>query len=68
MTSGRVKEMSTFVEFADATVETAKELYDEKAANVVRKAWDEVGVTEKKADDKDDDGDNDDGPSRCRPM
>lgn len=49
MRSGKVPARSTFIQFADLTVETARELYDENAATIVRKAWDEVGVTSQKS-------------------
>ncbi|KAK1244815.1 hypothetical protein MKX08_004444 [Trichoderma sp. CBMAI-0020] len=37
----------TFLQFADATVSIAEKEFDDDAAQVVRKAWNEVGVTEK---------------------
>ncbi|KAF2404785.1 zincin [Trichodelitschia bisporula] len=40
----RVSSTCTFVEFADATVDVARELLGEQAAGLVRNAWDEVGV------------------------
>lgn len=66
MLSGRIKEQSTFIQFADLTVEIAKEEFDEEAANIVRKAWDEVGVTEKSGEDGDDKDDGSQFP--CWPM
>jgi len=40
----RIPSACSFVEFADAAVEVAKELFGEDAAKVVRSAWNEVGV------------------------
>lgn len=38
---------SKFVQFADATVDAAEELYGQDAAKIVRDAWNEVGVIRK---------------------
>ncbi|PTB64580.1 matellopeptidase-like protein [Trichoderma citrinoviride] len=43
MRSGQVSENSTFLQFADATVDTAKKEFGTDAAKTVRKAWDDVG-------------------------
>ncbi|KAJ6437828.1 mitochondrial carrier protein [Purpureocillium lavendulum] len=45
MNSGRVASRCTFEQFADVTIDVAKEEFGEEAAKTVRKAWDEVGVT-----------------------
>lgn len=45
MNSGRVPARCNFLQFADVTVDVAKEEYDDKTAKVVRKAWDDVGVS-----------------------
>lgn len=44
MRSGKVPENSTFLQFADATVDVAKKEFSEDVAKTVRKAWDDVGV------------------------
>lgn len=44
MRSGKVPESSTFLQFADATVDVAKKEFGEDVAKTVRKAWDDVGV------------------------
>jgi Zn-dependent metalloprotease len=44
MRSGTLGPNCTFTQFANATVETAKELYGVDAAKIVRKSWEEVGV------------------------
>jgi len=49
MNSGKIPSRCTFMQFADATVEIAEEMYDENSGKIVRKAWDEVGVTRKKS-------------------
>lgn len=43
----RIPPDCTFVQFADATVIVAKELFGDAALSVVRNSWDEVGVKEK---------------------
>jgi Zn-dependent metalloprotease len=45
MRSGQVSENSTFLQFADVTVDVAKKEFGADAAKTVRKAWDDVGVT-----------------------
>lgn len=45
MNCGRVPVRCTFQQFADVTVECAEELFDVKAAMIVREAWNKVGVT-----------------------
>lgn len=65
MASGRLKETSNFTDFANLTVEIAAE-FGKEEAKIVRDAWDEVGVKEKSADDKDD-GDSE-GKGGCNPM
>ncbi|KAK4139081.1 uncharacterized protein C8A04DRAFT_33457 [Dichotomopilus funicola] len=47
MSAGRVPASCTFVQFADATVDTAEELFGADAAKTVRDAWNQVGVTRK---------------------
>lgn len=42
--SGKIPPKCTFLQFADVTVESAKEAYDEETAKKVRKAWTDVGV------------------------
>ncbi|KAL7816106.1 Metalloprotease [Trichoderma aethiopicum] len=44
MNCGRVPVRCTFQQFADVTVECAEELFDVKAAMIVREAWNKVGV------------------------
>jgi Zn-dependent metalloprotease len=44
MKSGKVAPKSQFKHFAAITIETAEELYDKEAGQVVRKAWTDVGV------------------------
>ena len=46
-TEHRIPPRCTFIQFADATVEAAVELFDEEAAKTVRGAWTEVGVVRK---------------------
>ncbi|KAL7932676.1 hypothetical protein V8C35DRAFT_322888 [Trichoderma chlorosporum] len=43
MRTRKVSENSTFLQFADATVEVAKNSFGESEAKAVRKAWDDVG-------------------------
>ncbi|KAL6882756.1 matellopeptidase-like protein [Trichoderma longibrachiatum] len=43
MRSGQVSENSTFLQFADVTVDVAKKEFGADAAKTVRKAWDDVG-------------------------
>ncbi|KAL6409886.1 hypothetical protein AUP68_06288 [Ilyonectria robusta] len=45
MRSGKIAPKCQFKHFADITAETAEELFDKKAAKIVRKAWTDVGVT-----------------------
>ncbi|KAF6824555.1 hypothetical protein CMUS01_10187 [Colletotrichum musicola] len=45
MGSGQIPPRCTFIQFADVTVEVAEQLFGQEAANIVRTAWDEVGVT-----------------------
>lgn len=45
MTSGRVPAKCSFQQFADVTVDCAEEEFGKEAAQKVRKAWDEVGVS-----------------------
>lgn len=45
MKSGRVPARCTFQQFADATTDTAKELFGDEAAKKIRKAWEDVGVS-----------------------
>ncbi|KAL6352781.1 hypothetical protein LRP88_13254 [Fusarium phalaenopsidis] len=47
MKSGKVPSKCTFKQFADVTVDSAKDLYGESAAKKVKKAWNDVGVTGK---------------------
>jgi len=65
MTSGRVKETSNFIDFANLTVEVAKKEFDDKTSKIVRDAWNKVGVKEKAEGEGDDDGDTGKG---YRPM
>ncbi|KAK3376999.1 metalloprotease [Lasiosphaeria ovina] len=44
VTERRIGKNCTFVQFADATVDAAAELYDADAAKIVRDAWTQVGV------------------------
>jgi Zn-dependent metalloprotease len=44
MNSGKIGPRCNFVQFANATVEAAKELYDDDTAKIVRKSWETVGV------------------------
>jgi len=44
VTTHRIPPTCTFIQFADATVDTAAELYGDDAAKTVRNAWNEVGV------------------------
>ncbi|KAK5987800.1 Protease PrtS [Cladobotryum mycophilum] len=45
MRSGKVPEKCTFLQFADVTVDVAKEEYGDDDAKTVRKAWNDVGVS-----------------------
>ncbi|TGJ85010.1 hypothetical protein E0Z10_g3751 [Xylaria hypoxylon] len=45
--SGQIPPKSTFIQFADATVDKAEELFGDDAAAIVRKAWNDVGVVRK---------------------
>ncbi|KAI0444211.1 metalloprotease [Xylaria telfairii] len=47
MRSGQIAPRCTFIQFADATVDKAEELFGDEAAAIVRKAWNEVGVVRK---------------------
>ncbi|KAK4166940.1 protease PrtS [Cladorrhinum sp. PSN259] len=47
LTGGKIPPNCKFVQFADATVDAAEELYGEDAAKIVRNAWNEVGVVRK---------------------
>ncbi|KAI0400002.1 metalloprotease [Xylaria palmicola] len=47
MRSGQIPPRCTFIQFADATVDKAEELFGDDAAAIVRKAWNEVGVVRK---------------------
>ncbi|KAL7913273.1 hypothetical protein GGI35DRAFT_491442 [Trichoderma velutinum] len=51
MRSGKVPESSTFLQFADVTVDVAKKEFDENVAKTVRKAWDDVGIESPKHND-----------------
>lgn len=42
--SHRISSTCSFVLFADATVNMARELFDGDVAKIVRNAWDSVGV------------------------
>ncbi|KAK3321708.1 hypothetical protein B0H66DRAFT_601190 [Apodospora peruviana] len=44
-TGGKIPISCTFIQFADAIVDAAEELYDEEAAKIVRDAWNTVGVS-----------------------
>ncbi|KAK5626073.1 hypothetical protein RRF57_001788 [Xylaria bambusicola] len=45
--SGQIPPRCTFIQFADATVDKAEELFGDDGAAIVRKAWNEVGVIRK---------------------
>lgn len=45
MNSGKVPAKCSFIQFADATVDCAKQEFDAEAAKIVRKAWNDVGVS-----------------------
>lgn len=47
MNSGKIPSRCTFIQFADVTVEEAEEEFGAEAAKIVRKAWEDVGVTRK---------------------
>lgn len=44
VTSHQISANCTFIQFADVTVEMAKELFGDSDAKTVRKAWIDVGV------------------------
>ncbi|KAL6923210.1 hypothetical protein FSST1_000484 [Fusarium sambucinum] len=44
MRSGKIEPKCTFKEFADVTIDCANELFDDKTAKVIKKAWADVGV------------------------
>ncbi len=44
MNSGRVPVRCTFIQFGDVTTDVAEDLYSKEGANIVRRAWNEVGV------------------------
>ena len=44
VTTHRIAPRCNFIQFADATVEAAKELFGDDDAKTVRAAWNEVGV------------------------
>lgn len=47
MTTHRIAPKCNFIQFADATVEVAKEQFGDNDAKTVRAAWNEVGVARK---------------------
>ncbi|KAB5518844.1 metalloprotease [Coniochaeta sp. 2T2.1] len=47
LNSGIIPPKCTFLQFADATVDTAQELFGDDDAKIVRNAWNEVGVVRK---------------------
>jgi Zn-dependent metalloprotease len=47
LTTHRIPAKCTFYQFADATVDVAGELFGSDEANIVRAAWNEVGVVRK---------------------
>ena len=47
MTTHRIPPNCTFIQFADATVDAAEELFGDDAAKTVRQAWNDVGVIRK---------------------
>ncbi|KAI0203647.1 metalloprotease [Astrocystis sublimbata] len=47
MRSGMIPTRCTFMQFADATVDKAEELFGDDGAAIVRNAWNEVGVVRK---------------------
>ncbi|KAH6900680.1 hypothetical protein B0T10DRAFT_534948 [Thelonectria olida] len=44
MKSGKIAPKAQFKHFADITIETAEGLFDKEAAEIVRKAWTDVGI------------------------
>ena len=44
--SHRISSTCSFNQFADATVDVAKELFNEDVAKIVKNAWDAVGIKE----------------------
>src|SRR6476620_11152542 len=47
MNSGRVPSQCTFIQCADVTTDVAEELYGAEGAQIVRAAWNQVGVARK---------------------
>jgi len=47
VTSNRIAHKCKFIQFADATVDVAEELFGDDAAKIVRAAWNDVGVARK---------------------
>ena len=47
VTTNRISPRCTFLQFADATVDVAHELFGDEAAKTVRGAWNEVGIVRK---------------------
>jgi Zn-dependent metalloprotease len=47
VTTNRIPPTCTFIQFADATVDVAGEIFGDDAAKSVRAAWNEVGVVRK---------------------
>jgi len=47
MNSDRIPARCTFLQFADVTTDVAEEIFGDKAAKIVRSAWNEVGVKRK---------------------
>ena len=45
MNSGKIPARCSFSQFADVTVDVAEEKFDKEAAQIVRKAWKDVGVS-----------------------
>jgi Zn-dependent metalloprotease len=45
--SGRIPANCTFLQFSEVTIDVAEELFDDDAANIVAKAWKDVGVQRK---------------------
>ncbi|KAF4978319.1 hypothetical protein FZEAL_5292 [Fusarium zealandicum] len=48
--SGKVPPKCTFKQFADVTIDSARELFGDAAAKKVKKAWTDVGVTRQATD------------------
>lgn len=44
MRSGKIHPRCTFKDFADVTIDSARDLFGHKTAETVRKAWADVGV------------------------